>query len=353
MVGISLLTLVPGAVGGSETYARELTRALARHGELEYRVLVPSLAPDAGGGLPSEVSNEYRASRATAGRLRAMAQAAVRPGPLRRRLNGASVVHFPLTVPVPRVHVPSVITLLDVQHLDLPQLFSRQERAFRTLAYDRTAKRAAQVVVISHFVRERAVERLSLDPERVHAIHLGVDSERFRPDADTVREPYLLYPARPWPHKNHERLLAAYAALRRERPELRLVLTGGGHEGRGAVAGVELRGNVSADELVALYRSASCLVFPSLYEGFGLPPLEAMACGCPVAASDRGSLREVCGDAAVFFDPLDPDAIAAGIVEALDHADELALRGLERARRFTWERAARAHEDVYRAVAAG
>jgi glycosyltransferase involved in cell wall biosynthesis len=349
MIALPLLTLVPGVIGGSETYARELTRALAATGELDYRVLAPSIAPSVGNGLPVSVVPEYAAATTTRGRLGAMARAAARPGPLRRHLLGADAVHFPLTVPIPRTSLPTAVTLHDTQHVDLPQLFSRSERAFRRLAYDGAARRADRVVVVSEFVRARAIERLGLDERRVVAIHSGVDHERFRPGAET-REPLLLYPARPWPHKNHARLFAAFAILRRALPELRLVLTGDGHTGGPVPDGVEVRGNVSLEELASLYRRAACLVFPSLYEGFGLPPLEAMASGCPVAASSVASLPEVCGDAAVLFDPLDPEAIAAGVTEALDRSDELRSRGLARAATFTWEASARAHEAVYRAL---
>ena len=116
--------------------------------------------------------------------------------------------------------------------------------------------------------------------------------------------------------------------------------------------GVEARGNVSLDELVSLYRRAAALVFPSLYEGFGLPPLEAMACGCPVACSVAASLPEVCGDAARYFDPDDAEAIAAAVADVL--ADPAAGRraGSTRAAGFTWERSRRAHEDVYRELLA-
>jgi glycosyltransferase involved in cell wall biosynthesis len=113
---------------------------------------------------------------------------------------------------------------------------------------------------------------------------------------------------------------------------------------------VETLGGVSGDELVALYRRAAALVFPSLYEGFGLPPVEAMACGCPVAASNAASLPEVVGDAAVLFDPRDPGSIAAGIEEALARADELGSRGIGRAAAFTWDATARAHDRVYEAA---
>ena len=208
------------------------------------------------------------------------------------------------------------MTLLDLQHLDLPSLFSRQERAFRSVAWHRSVRGADRVITISSFVRDRAVELLGLDPERVRPIHLGLDHALFRPDPAVSREPFVLYPARRWAHKNHERLLEAFALVRRERPELRLVLTGGGGSGP-APDGVEDRGAVSHGGARGLYRRASALVFPSLYEGFGQPPLEAMACGCPVACSNVASLPEVVGDAARLFDPTDPSAIAEGVLDVL------------------------------------
>jgi glycosyltransferase involved in cell wall biosynthesis len=279
-----------------------------------------------------------------------MGWAAARPAPLRARFAGAGAVHYPLTIRIPPVRAPFAITLHDVQHLDLPQLFSRGERAFRSLAYHRSARSAQHVIVPSAFVRDRAAAALGLDAARVRVIHHGIDHELFSP-GDGERAPFLLYPARPWPHKNHARLFEAFSRLRRDRPELRLVLTGGGD--RGALPdGVESRGNVLPDELVSLYRTASALVFPSLYEGFGLPPLEAMACGCPVACSDAASLPEVCGDAARMFDPHDPGAIAGAVEEVLADPAPWSERGLVRAAGFTWERSAAAHEEVYRELLA-
>lgn len=351
-VALSMLTLVPGVSGGSETYARELARALARVGMNDVEAMVPTLAPDAGGGLPTFVADGYPASTRTLGRLRAMSGVQVRPGGLGAWLNAHDVAHYPLTVPIPPTTAPTVVTLLDVQHLDLPQLFSRSERLFRAWAYDRASRRADQVIVISEWVRERVIDRLGLDPERVHAIHLAVDHHRFTPTPDTIREQFLYYPARPWPHKNHARLFEAFGLLRSTHPGLTLVLSGTGHDEAGLPDGVEATGNLPLVDRIALYRRAALTVFPSLYEGFGLPPIEAMACGCPVAASDVGSIPEVCGAAAVLFDPTDPEAIAAGIREALARADELAALGLERAAAFTWDATARAHDVVY-ALAAG
>jgi glycosyltransferase involved in cell wall biosynthesis len=350
VLAISLLTLVPGELGGSESSTRELLRALARVGTLDYRVFLPPVAPDAAEGLPSEVVPEYRRAQSIPERLAAMGWAAVRPGPLRARLAGAGAVHYPLTIRIPPVRTPFATTLHDVQHLDLPQLFSRGERAFRSLAYHRSARSAKLVIVPSAFVRDRATAALGLDAARVRVIHHGIDHELFSP-GDGERAPFLLYPARAWPHKNHARLFEAFSRLRRDRPELRLVLTGGGD--RGALPdGVESRGNVSLEELVGLYRTASALVFPSLYEGFGLPPLEAMACGCPVACSDAASLPEVCDDAARMFDPHEPEAIAAAVSDVLADPGPWSERGLVRAAGFTWERSAGAHEDVYRELLA-
>jgi len=112
--------------------------------------------------------------------------------------------------------------------------------------------------------------------------------------------------------------------------------------------GVEVRGLVDDDELVSLYRRAAALVFPSRYEGFGQPPLEAMACGCAVACSAIPTLLEVCGDAARAFDPEDPAAIAAAVTEVLEDPEPWRRRGLERAAQFTWERTAAEYEAVYR-----
>lgn len=349
-VGISLLPLVPGEVGGSETYVRGLVQALAAVGELEYVALLPSLAPDASGGLPSVLVPEYRSRPGRSSRARGLAQSHVRARAIRKRVGDVDIVHYPLTAPIPPLDAPSVVTLHDLQHRDLPANFTLPQRAFRAIAYDRAASKAGAVVVISEFVRERAAAMLGLDPARTTVIPLGVDHETFHP-GDDAREPFLLYPANGWPHKNHERLLEAFAALHAERPGLRLLLTGAGLERLApAPEGVELLGRVSLAELAGLYQRASCLVFPSLYEGFGLPPLEAMASGCPVAAARAGAVPETCGEAAALFDPLDPPAIAAGIAEALDRADELAAKGLERASGFTWERAARAHDAVYASV---
>ena len=140
--------------------------------------------------------------------------------------------------------------------------------------------------------------------------------------------------------------------VREALPGTRLVLTGGAAPQLGPLPDwVEHRGLVSVEELRDLYRAASCLAFPSLYEGFGLPPLEAMASGCPVATATSGSLPEVCGNAAVLFDPRDVEAIASAIGEAIASRERLVPLGLARARELTWRACADVHADVYRELA--
>jgi glycosyltransferase involved in cell wall biosynthesis len=350
-VGLSLLTLSPGDLGGSETYARQLVRSLAKVGTLDYAILVPARAKDAAEGLPAiEVKDPPVAKRGPL-RIAAMALQARRTKGVGEQVARFDVMHYPLTVPSPRSDAPTVVTLHDVQHRDLPEFFGPARRSFRRLAYDRAARAAEAVIVTSEFVRGRARDVLDLDPSRVHVIPLGIDHTVFRP-GDDEREALIVYPARGWPHKNHARLFHAFAALRETRPQLRLVLTGGGLERLEPVPeGVEILGEVSPGQLAALYRRAACLVYPSLYEGFGIPPLEAMACGCPVAASNAGAIPEVCGEAAVLFDPTDVEAMAAAMLDADTRRDELSKLGRAHAAQFTWDETARRHEDVYRGVA--
>jgi glycosyltransferase involved in cell wall biosynthesis len=345
VIAIPLLTLVPGRLGGSEIYVRELLRGLGREGTHAYRVVLPPVAPGAGEGLPSVVARRYRRASSTPERLLAMSLATARPGRLTADLEDAGVVHFPLTIELPRTALPKVVTLHDVQHLDLPQLFPRAERALRSALWHRSLHRAARVVAISEFVRDRAVAKLGLAAERVRVVPLGLDHDVLRPGT-AGREPFLLYPARPWRHKNHARLYEAFALVRRERPDVRLVLTGGGDFGA-VPDGVEVRGHVTQAELVSLLQRASALVFPSLYEGFGLPPLEAMACGCPVACSNAAALPETVGDAARLFDPRDPQAIAAAVLDVLREPASWVERGLARAERYSWAETARLTDAVY------
>lgn len=349
-VVMPVLTYVPGAMGGSETYVRALVKGLQERDDVDLTVIA-SRAGAGGLGAESEhVVTSVRGGASTSARLMGMGRGFAGDPVSRRLMREADVIHYPFTVPVPRppASTPWVVSLLDVQHRDLPQMFSSAERWYRAIAYDRAALRATRVVTISNFCRERITAALDIPGERVDVAHLGVDLARFH-QSDAPREPFVFYPATAWPHKNHARLIAAMRLVRETRPDLRLVLTGGQREALGELpAWVEHRGVISDDEIAQLYRTAACLAFPSLYEGFGLPVLEAMASLCRVASSRAGALPEVCGEAAVGFDERDVGSIVAGIQQALVGSAELGARGSARAAAFTWDACASAHVDSYK-----
>jgi glycosyltransferase involved in cell wall biosynthesis len=352
LVALSLLTLIPGISGGSETYAYQLSTALAREGTLKYVAYVPVIAAGAADGLPSQVVASYPASRSLLGRIAGMARVAVAPGSTRRAIlaRDPAVVHFPLSVMLPRIDHPAVVaTVHDIQHELFPQFFSRAELAYRRLVYGWTIRKSARVVTVSDHARSALIERYGLDPARVVRIHNAVDHSRFRP-ASLRRQGFLLYPANRWRHKNHDTLLEGLAILRRTKPDMRLILTGAGHDGCAYPDGVTVLGHVSLDTLVELYQTAAAVVFPSLYEGFGLPVLEAMACGCPVACSNVASLPEISGDAVVLFDPRSPAEIASAVLNVIEDGQQYAARGIVQAAKFTWSSTARQHEDLYKSL---
>jgi glycosyltransferase involved in cell wall biosynthesis len=242
--------------------------------------------------------------------------------------------------------VPVVITLHDLAVFRFPEAFGRWTRAYSRRAVPRAARAARLVLAVSEFTKQEAVELLGLAEERVRVVPNGVEPV-FGPEGESASGDYVLAVGTREPRKNLPRLAEA---ARRLGVELRVA----GARGWGDVPleGVTLLGEVPDEELARLYRGARCFAYPSLYEGFGIPVLEAMACGTPVVTSDRGGTAETAGDAAVLVDPLDPVAIAAGIEEADRRREELRAPGLERAHGFTWERAAALTAAAYREAAA-
>jgi glycosyltransferase involved in cell wall biosynthesis len=272
---------------------------------------------------------------------------------LLRRLRPA-LGHFNYVIP-PAYHGRSVLTVHDLSFEHMPSVMSRRDRfMFRTFV-PRSAKRADRVLAVSEQTRRDLVERYGIADAKIVVTPNGVDPI-FTPDgAAPERPPYALFVGGIQPRKDP---LAAIEALALLNGDLDLVLVGaekrGGPEVRDALRRldleqrVELTGHVEHEELARLYRGAACLVFPSRYEGFGLPVLEAMASGTPVVAAETGALPEVAGDAAILVEPGNPAAIAEGIRRALAERDRLVRAGLERARSFSWAETARRTLAVYR-----
>jgi glycosyltransferase involved in cell wall biosynthesis len=254
------------------------------------------------------------------------------------------VLHCPTFRGPVRSRVPVVVTIHDLAVLRHPETFNQWTRSYSRLVVPRVARAARRVIAVSQFTRGEIVELLGVPPERIDVIPNAVGPP-FVPDGPAAEGDYMLAVGTLEPRKNHALVQQAARALA---VPLRVV----GARGWGDVQVDGWLGAVSDDELAALYRGARCLVYPSLYEGFGIPVLEAMACGTPVVTSAGGATEEVAGGAAVLVDPRDPSAIAAGIEEADGRRDELRARGLERAAQFTWERVAAETWAVYERVAA-
>jgi alpha-1,3-rhamnosyl/mannosyltransferase len=286
--------------------------------------------------------------------------------PRRAARAGADVLHCPVGVASMRSRVPLVVTVNDVMAIEHPDWFTRANALQQKLVLPRALEAAKNVIVPSHYTRERLVARFGLDPWLVDVAPYGVGAA-FAPGAADpaalrglgVEGPYVLAVGTLQPRKNLSAALAAFERAAEGSPHT-LVVAGARGWRDDAVAEmlqkprIRLLGAVQDEQLVELYRGADCLVFPSLYEGFGFPVLEAMACGTPVVCANRTSLPEVAGDAAVLVDPDDTDAFAAALAEVLSseaRRAELAAAGIARAHEFTWRRCADLTVAVYRRAA--
>lgn len=260
-----------------------------------------------------------------------------------------------------------LVTIHDLNHLALAHMLRPHHRLYARFLFRAAAWRATRVIAVSRFTQTEAVSRLGLPPERITVIPNGVD--RPAPGAVPPRplaDPYILFVGNVKPHKNLIALLRAFDRLRSEIPH-RLAVVG---RNTGLVTRDDrflreaeklgdrlcFAGEASDAELDAWYRHAAVLAFPSLYEGFGLPPLEAMSRGCPAVVSRAASMPEVCGEAALYFDPLDPEDLARQLRRVLldpQTRQTLTRRGLETAQAYAWEKSAQAHVRVFQELLSG
>jgi glycosyltransferase involved in cell wall biosynthesis len=262
---------------------------------------------------------------------------------LGRRARALDVLHCTTFRGPVRSSVATVVTVHDLAILRAPEVFPRWHRLYGRAGLERVLRAADAIVAVSEFTRGEVTALVDVPDERVRVVPNGVDA-LFTPHGTRAEGDYVLAVATLEPRKN---LARAADAAREAGVELRVV----GAAGWGGVDVPHWVGEVPDAELAALYRGARCVVYPSLYEGFGLPVLEAMACGTPVVTSQATAMEEVAGAAVVLVDPLDVSAIAAGIQEAVARRDELVPAGLARASEFTWDRAADAVVELWRELA--
>ncbi len=347
-IGVNALYLIPGGVGGTEIYLRELLAALAQIDSAnEYFVFTNA---ETGGGLvpprpnffwkPQAVRASFRPARILWEQIALPREAA------RCRLDVLFNPGFtaPLMSPC-----PLVTTFHDLQHKRHPQHFRWFDLPFWRFLLWASSHRSRRLIAPSEATRADLLRYYRVAPERITVAPHGVNPEFFQLTRGHL-EPMILCVSTLHPHKNIERLIRAYA--RKPRAQ-RLVLAGlrGFHtqpvealiRDLGLRDSVEITGWLARDKLLPLYGQAWAFVYPSTFEGFGMPVLEALAAGIPAACSAIPPLREVAGDAALFFDPWDEDSIAAaldGIVEDESLRARLSQAGPGRARDFTWRRAA-------------
>lgn len=245
---------------------------------------------------------------------------------------GVDLLFCPFTAPsYAEGNIPTVSVVLDLQHRELPQFFSLHEIGLRNDFMAELKRKADRIICISEYTRKTVLNHLEIPPERTHAVPICIQTRLSRPEAEKrieylkdfgiAKHPYMFYPANFWPHKNHAMLLTAYGMFLARNPDspIDLVFTGALNGGEDAIKQavmqmglakrVHFLGFVPEEKLAAVWFGCEFLIFPSIYEGFGIPVLEAMSIGKPVLCSDRTSLPEVAGDAALYFDPRKPEAL--------------------------------------------
>ena len=283
--------------------------------------------------------------------------------PLSSKIDRLSLdlVHHPFSVLDPmKLSTPSVLTFWDMQHEFFPDFFTWWQLYIRRKTYKRSAELARRIIVSSLFTKTCLMEHFGIDEAKIDVIYTGYGHGFTRiadhSVLDRVRRkysldfPFLFYPAATWPHKNHRNLLLAFKMLlETQKFDGKLVLTGMPVPGTTDLSGeirrlgllehVRSLGYVPSEELPALYNLARLMAFPSLFEGFGIPVVEAMACGCPVSCSNATSLPEIVQDSGVLFDPASPADMADKIWSVWKDAslrECIRNKGLERAKEFDW-----------------
>jgi glycosyltransferase involved in cell wall biosynthesis len=262
----------------------------------------------------------------------------------------SDVLHCPTFRAPVRSPVPLVVTFYDLAVLRHPEAFNAWTRRYSSALLPRVARAASRIIAISEFTAGELVDVLRVPEDKIRVIPVATAAP-FTAEGAAADGDYVLAVGTLEPRKNLNRLVEGFRRANLNGHELRVVGARGWGDVEATGEGVRWLGRVSDDELARLYRGAGCVAYLSLYEGFGLPVLEAMSCGTAVVGSDLPPIREF-GRGVVRVDPRDPDAIAAGLNDALARRNELALEGRRAAEAYSWGRVARETAAVYREAAA-
>ncbi len=362
-IGVNVLWLRPGQVGGTESYARRVLRSLAQHEpELRLHLYGTAAAIDAVRPPGSTVEEYITAATTLPPRKRLVVERTWLRSVVGKPLD---LLHHPGgTVPF-RNDTPAMVTIHDLQPLDDPSNFSATKRLFLAKAIPAAVERASVVCTPSDWVRNEIIERFSADPDRVVTVSAFAETRDLAQDTEPSprlahilkKGPVLFYPAMTLRHKNHAMLFEAFGIASQRDPSLQLVCVGAvgrDHDDLVALArasspAIHMLGHVSREDLDSLFLRSEALVFPSSFEGFGLPVIEAQHAELPVITSNTTALAEVAGDSAIQLDPHDVEAWADAIERRLgpeERAKHVAI-GRENAARYSPARTALQQRSAY------
>lgn len=374
-IGISLLDFQPDKSGGIETYCRDLISGLQKLDKKNMYYIL--LNKRNGGTLEVKAKNfvivycdnrtflhksltklklgDYSADKVIRNKI--------------EKLN-LDILHFTLqTIQnyLQDLPVKKIISIMDIQQEYFPQFFAKAELQERRSAYSSSCVCADEIIAISEFTKKTIIEKFKVPKSKVTTVYLNYNDDLFNQNVKAATLPYspfFYYPAATWPHKNHLKLIEAFAKFHQDNTNYHLVLSGIQKQKSDEItkliasqklnSHIHMLGYIEHKELPRVFKQAFALVFPSLFEGFGIPMIEAMSVGCPVISSNTTSIPEVAGNAALYFDPTSVSDIAKTmqmVVRDNTRREQLILNGYKQAKKFTKAKMVESTLQVYRKVA--
>lgn len=378
-IAINLLQLAPGRTEGVTTYVRELLTnmtdyihkdnvyILVQHGlELpdfqSNSIEIISIKKEDSRGLRKKLSFKYLKNKLQRNKNYNLSELILQ--------KDIQLIHYPFSI-IPeldqKINIPIILSIMDLQHEYYPSLFTKRDLIERKKNFYSSAHRADHIIAISDYTRKSIVKKLGVPEDKVEVIYLAGNLSKNIDTSIILPKKFMYYPAGDWLHKNHRNLFKAMAYLRNEGNFVpKLVLTGIESQSKainqelidelGISSMVKHLGQVSYEQVAGIYSRANMLIYPSLFEGFGIPLLEAMTAGIPIACSNRTSIPEVAANSACYFNPDDPESIARSIKKVWfnkDYRRKLITRGNAQVKNFSWQTCALSTYNVYKKVLKG